>query len=86
MSISDKKILEVANICYANVAGQFAMFCNSKYRGANFSWSKFATMMEEQADTWMMIHRVRGHKEDINKQAAQFAREIAERLIIRSEF
>jgi hypothetical protein len=29
---------------------------------------------------------VRGCKEDINKQAAQFAREIAERLIIRSEF
>jgi hypothetical protein len=43
-------------------------------------------MMEKQAETWMMIHRVRGCKEDINKQAAQFAREIAERLIIRSEF
>jgi hypothetical protein len=86
MSISDKKIMEVANVCYANVAGQFAMFCNSKYRGPNFTWSDFATMMEKQAETWMMIHRVRGCKEDINKTAAQFAREIAERLITRAEF
>ena len=86
MSISDKKIMEVANVCYANVAGQFAMFCNSKYRGSNFSWSKFATMMEEQSGTWMMIHGVRGHKEDINNQAAQFAREIAQRLVTRAEF
>jgi hypothetical protein len=34
----------------------------------------------------MVIHRVRGHKEDINKQAAQFAREIAQRLVTRAEF
>ena len=78
--------MEVANVCYANVAGQFAMFCNSKYRGPNFTWSDFASMMEEQAGTWMMIHGVRGHKEDINKQAAQFAREIAQRLVTRAEF
>ena len=86
MSISDKKSMEIANVCYANVAGQFAMFCNSKYRGPNFTWAEFADIMEGQADTWMMIHRVRGHKEDVNKQAALFAREIAERLVIRAEF
>ena len=86
MSISDKKIMEIANVCYANVAGQFAMFCNSKYRGPNFTWSEFATMMGNQADTWMMLACVRGHKKDINKQAALFAREIAERLVIRAEF
>jgi hypothetical protein len=62
------------------------MFCNSKYRGPNFSWAEFANMMEGQADTWMMIHRVRGHKEDVNKTAALFAREIAERLVTRAEF
>jgi hypothetical protein len=86
MSISDKKSMEIANVCYANVAGQFAMFCNPKYRGPNFTWSEFANMMEGQADTWMMIHRVRGHKEDVNKTAALFAREIAERLVTRAEF
>ena len=36
--ISDKKRLEIANVCYANVAGEFAMFMNPKCRGPNFTW------------------------------------------------
>lgn len=28
----------LALICWANVAGEFAMFMNPKYQGPNFSW------------------------------------------------
>lgn len=83
MTISDKKRLEIANVCYANVAGKFAMFHNPKYRGANFTWAGFVEHCEECADEWMFIHGVRGHKETVNSTARQFAKEIAETLVKR---
>ena len=79
--ISDKKRLEITNVCYANVSGHFAMFCNPRMRGPNFKWDEFATMMEEDADLWMLTADVRGHKETIHETAKQYAREIAERLV-----
>ena len=81
--ISAKKQLEIANVCYANVAGDFAMFTNPKYRGANFSWERFPDMCERHAEGWMFIHGVRGDKQKINDTAKQYAREIAERLVQR---
>ena len=81
--ISDKKRLEIANICYANVAGEFAMFNNPKYRGPNFTWDWFPGHCERNADMWMMLNGVRGHKETINQTAKTFAKEIAETLVRR---
>ena len=79
--LSKQKQLEIANICYANVAGDFAMFTNPKYRGSNFTWEKFPEMCERLADSWMFIHGVDGPKDVINALAKQYAREIAERLV-----
>jgi len=79
-----KKRLEVANVCYANVAGEFAMFTNPKYRGESFTWEWWVDHCAENADLWMMIHDVRGDKEQVNTLAKQYAREIAERLIDRA--
>jgi hypothetical protein len=79
--ISDRKRLEVANVCYANVAGEFAIFTNPRYRGANFTWEWFIKHCEENADLWMMIHNVRGKKDVINETARRFAVEIAENLV-----
>lgn len=79
--ISDKKRLEVANVCYANVAGLFAMFSNPKYRGQNFSWDLFIEHCEESSSDWIFIHNVRGHKESINQLAKSNSREIAQRLV-----
>lgn len=84
--ISEKKRLEIANVCYANVAGRFAMFCNDQFRGPNFRWDNFVDMMVKDADLWMMIHNVRGNKKDINETAVQYAREIAERLVKHAGF
>ena len=81
MAISSKKRLEVANVCYANVSGMFATFCNSKYRGPNFKWSNFSEMMVRDSETWMHIHNVRGSKQEINALAKEFAKEIADHLI-----
>ena len=83
--ISDKKRLEIANVCYANVASDFAMFTNPKYRGTNFTWDWWIGHCEKMADSWMHIHNVRGHKETVNATAKQYAREIAERLVDRAE-
>jgi len=81
--ISEKKRMQIANICYANVAGQFAMFNNPKYRGPTFTWDRFPDDCERLADTWMMIAHVRGDKETINQTAKTFAKEIAEILVRR---
>ena len=83
MSVSDKQKMLIANVCYANVAGNFAMFTNEKYRGPNFTWAEFAPMMERNAATWMMIHNVRGNKTEVNILASVMAKEIAERLVAR---
>ena len=81
--ISTKKRMEIANICYANVAGSFAMFTNPKYRGEKFTWERFPEMMEREADLWMMLHLVKGKKDEVNALAKKFAREIAETLVER---
>lgn len=81
--IGKVKRLEIANICYAEVSGRFALFQNPKYRGPRFSWDNFAEQCEEFSQDWMLIHNVRGHKESIRDTAKQFSLEIAERLVKR---
>lgn len=82
--ISEKKRLQIANICYANVACEFAMFTNPKNRGPNFTWERFIERCEESADLWMMVNRVCGPKQTINDTARQFAREISTTLVERA--
>lgn len=85
--ISDKKRLEIANVCYANVAGDFAMFTNPKYRGENFSWERFPDMCERHAEGWMFIHGVSRsgakNENEVKQTAKQYAKEIAQRLVDR---
>jgi hypothetical protein len=88
MSLSDKKKMEIANVCYANVAGDFAMFTNEKCRGPSFKWEDFPQMMERSAQYWMMIHAVydpRVSGAEVDECAASMAREIAEKLIERAQ-
>lgn len=84
--MDDLKRLEIANICYANVAGCFASFTNSKYRDASFKWSNFPDMMLRHAPTWMYLHSVSGNAEENNALASKFAYEIATTLLEHSEF
>lgn len=83
--ISETTRLKIANVCYANVAGQFAMFCNPKFRGENFTWKWFVKHCEENADLWIILsgYRFRSPKEEINSEARQMAKEIAETLVNR---
>ena len=82
--LSTKKRLEIANICYANVSSQFAMFTNEKNRSPNFSWDWFVDWCERQGSLWMIIHAVKGNRSVIDVVAAQYAKEIAERLLDRA--
>jgi len=82
---SSKKRLEIANVVYANVASDFALFSNPKYRGINFSWANFAEMERGRARDWMFIHNV-GKSKEIMEMAEQYAFEIAERLVTHSGF
>jgi len=85
--LSNTKRLEIANVCYANVAGMFAVFCNAKNQGPNFRWENFPSMMEREADLWMMLADVKcSDKELMNATAKQFAREIATALVRHAEF
>jgi len=84
MSISKIKQLEIANVCYANVAGQFAIFNNPKYRGPNFKWENFSEHCVREADLWMIIHdvyRSSKNRDEINERAREYAKEIADRLV-----
>lgn len=85
MAISKTKQLEIANVCYANVAGQFAMFNNPKYRGPNLKWENFSDHCVREADLWMIIHHVYNgstkNKNEIDDRARQYAKEIADRLV-----
>lgn len=40
--LSKKKLLMVDLAVSQAVSGMFAMFCNDKYRGESFKWSRFA--------------------------------------------
>jgi hypothetical protein len=82
--ISEKKRLEIANLCYAHVAGEFAMFMNPRHRGPNFTWEWWIKHCEESADNWVFIHNIRGHQETIKQTAKQCSREFALRLIDRA--
>jgi hypothetical protein len=82
--LGSKKKLEIANVCYANVSGLFAMFTNPKYRGKNFTWKYFIEHCEENADLWLVLANIKGKKEEINAQAKIYAKEIAERLVERA--
>ena len=80
-TLSQKKKLEIANVCYANVVGQFAMFNNPKFRGPNFTWESFIQRMQDEADLWMGIHNIKGNKQMVNDCAKEFAKEIATTLV-----
>lgn len=84
--LSDRKCEKIALICYANVSSNFAMFCDPAKCGPMFSWAEFAGMMESMADALMVIHRVKGDREQVNTLARKFAREIAEGMVRRAGF
>ena len=78
--ISEKKRLQIANVCYANVSGMFATFCNLKFRGPNFTWDFFVKYCGDESDLWLAINNIQRTEE--NKELAKkFAIEIAENLI-----
>lgn len=82
--LSDKKRLQIANICYANVAGEFATFSNPKNRGQNFSWEWFIAHCKEIADVWVTLNYVAGPRTLIQETARQYAAEIATTLVQRA--
>lgn len=84
--LSKAKQNEVANVCYANVVGRFADFCNPENRGPNFKWGDFVDDCIEYSDLWMIIHHVAGDRKYVNALAKQYAKEIAELVVDRSGF
>lgn len=73
--------LRVSVVCYACVSGHFADLCNPKFRGPNFRWERFESMMQEQSVDWMFLHHVKGDKDEIEVLARQYSGEIARRLL-----
>ncbi len=81
--LSNVKLLQIANVCYANVSGLFAMFSNEQYRGPNFSWEWFIDHCKENADMWIDVgpYKFRGNKDAIYAEARRMSCEIAEHLV-----
>lgn len=84
--LSAVRLKEIAIVCYANVTGMFADFCNPSNRGPNFNWNNFAEMCIRKADVWMICHHVSGNKKYVNAIARQYTKEIATLMVDRSGF
>lgn len=83
---SELQRLRIANICYANVSSSFAMFCNPDFRGPNFRWSNFASIMVRECDLWLILSNITRNRSEISKLAAEYTKEIADRLVEHSGF
>jgi hypothetical protein len=88
--MNQNKRYQIANVCYAIVSGNFAMFCNPKYRGDKFKWENFADMQKEHCELHVWLHiqipKDQKIKKEIEETAANFAYEIAENLVTRAGF
>ena len=82
MAVSKMRDLQIANICYANVTGRFATFCNPLYRGANFTWEWFIEHAQDDAEIWLMANFISYNQECIDL-AKKYSKEIAETLVRR---
>lgn len=86
MKISKTKKLEIACVCYANVATEFAIFNNPKYCGVNFSWENFSSDCVSKVDMWMAIHLVYSssdykNKANLDSLARQYTKQFADSLV-----
>lgn len=85
--MKQEKKTQIANICYAVVSNNFAMFCNPENRGANFSWSRFPDMQEGKCSLQVKMQLPDSQfNEETEKLAKEFGREIAENLVTRAGF
>lgn len=79
--LSQKKKLEIANICYANVSSDFAMMLNTKYQGSKFTWEGWVKRMQRESDLWLILNVVKGNTKANEALAREYTKEIAERLV-----
>ena len=82
MAVSKMRDLQIANICYANVSGEFAAFCNLSNRGANFTWEWFIEHTQDDAEMLVAANFSRYNQECIDL-AKKYSKEIAETLVRR---
>lgn len=77
-----KSRVRLANICYANVLGEFAYFSNPKHRGDNFSWSWFVQRCGDHSSVWLMMQGFPDYDDPKIKELAKiFSLEIAQRCV-----
>lgn len=84
------KRLEITNICYAIVSGNFAICCNPVYRSADFKWEDFAQMQADQCREkvfeYMPTPASEDEKNAIETMVTQFGREVAQILVEHAGF
>lgn len=82
MAVSKMRDLQIANICYANVSGEFAAFCDPAKRGVNFTWEWFIERAGSDCVIWLNANFSRYNQECIDL-AKKYSKEIAETLVRR---
>jgi len=83
--LSDRQRLEIANICYANVAGMFADLCGRALRGHTVDWQGFPERCQRHSESWLWIHHARANTDAGRAAAKEFSKEIADNLLWHSE-
>ena len=83
---SELQRLRIANICYANVSSSFALFCNPEMRGPNFRWGNFTSMMLRECWSWLFLNNITRNRQEMQKLASEYTKEIADRLVHHSGF
>lgn len=73
---------KVALVCHAIVAHRFAMMCNPKFRGVNFSWDDFPQDMGEVCETELFLH-MENPTDKMKAHARETGEELADSLVRR---
>ena len=83
--VRSKYSKDIALICYANVSGMFATFCNPKFRGPHFEWDRFTEICVDHSEDWLYINNIRdGNPNNGDKTLVkQYTEEIANKLVNR---
>ncbi len=84
--LSQKKKFEIANICYACIAGEFADFCNERNRGLNFSWAKWIVSCENKVPSWIAFHSALANNPNVILTAKEYSKQISTELVQRAGF
>lgn len=71
--LSQRKQMQICNVIYASVAGDFAAMMNPRFRGPKFNWDGWLERIDQWCPIWLGMNLI----DDEKPEYVQFARKVA---------